>query len=169
MKYLKIGLLIITSLCVGIFPVQALTEEEIIELQGQGDLYGLVNYKEELPTETTPYRITMLTPFEKYPSEIYQSYIKISEEEYNNLKSYQEIMNRHQEQYYSIFEPLWAQSLEIQVQIKSKSDEYEKLEESLQQETEEERKKQIQEQMDQIEVEVERLYSERETISLQIT
>lgn len=168
MKYLKIGLLIIISLCIGMFPVQALTEVEISDLQTKGDIYGLINYQEELPTETTPYRITLKTPFEKYPNEVMQVYVKISEEEYNTLKSYQEVMERHQQQYSSVFEPLWMQRIDIQNQIHSKDVEYMKLEELLEQETEEEEKKQIQEQMNQIEAEREQLYSEQDAISLQI-
>ena len=44
MKYLKIGLLMLISFYIGTFPVQALTEEEISDLQDIGDLYGLINH-----------------------------------------------------------------------------------------------------------------------------
>ena len=168
MKYLKIGILTIISFCIGLFPVQALTWGEVQDLQGKGDIYGLINYQEVFPTETTPYRITVKSPFEKYPNEVVQVYIKISEEEYNTLKFYQKVMDQHQQQYSSVFEPLWIQTIDIQAQIYSKGVEYRKLESLLQQETEEEEKKQIQEQMNQIDAEIEQLYSEAGAISLQI-
>ena len=37
------------SFYIGIFPAQALTGEKISDLQGKGDPYSLIDYKEELP------------------------------------------------------------------------------------------------------------------------
>lgn len=155
------------SFCIGTFQVQALDEADIQDLQFKGDIYGLFKYREELPTKTTPYRVTIDFSLEKFVKTSFQGYIKISEEEYNSVKPYQETINQHQKQYNSIFEPLCNQYFEIMSQIELKVNERKKLEASLQQASEEE-KKQIQEQLDQIGIVINDLSDKRNNLGEQI-
>lgn len=155
------------SFCIGTFQVQALDEADIQDLQFKGDIYGLFKYREELPTKTTPYRVTIDFSLEKFVKTSFQGYIKISEEEYNSVKPYQETINQHQKQYNSIFEPLCNQYFEIMSQIELKVNERKKLEASLQQASEEE-KKQIQEQLDQIGIVINDLDNKRGNLGDQI-
>ena len=168
MKYLKISLLIITSLFIGMSSVQALTEEEVLDLQEKGDIYGLINYQEELPTENTSYRITMQSPFEKYTNEVMQGYMKLNKEEYDYLLTFQNIMDQHQNQYKNIFKPLWDEMIEILVQLGVQEDELYQLEELLSQTTEEEKKQELQKQIDEVNKELENLNSKYETIESNI-
>lgn len=155
MKYIKRIVVIVLSLFMGIGNCFALTDDEWLEaIENGGDVYVYYQFKENMPTSTTPYRLNVtFNQISGNPS-LYYKVIPLTKEDFQTLKPHQDVINEYYNQYQEHFSTYRLNMMEYTTrisEIEAKGGELYKLYE---QETDEEKKAQIMEQINALSTEL---------------